>query len=290
MAFQADHHEIPDAAAGYSPGSSAAGLPVDSVAWEDAPPVDSLFADTVSPVRATDVFGHGSVLHEGSFSGAAEAWSLSDWLPYQAAVLCLLIAYVVIASRSGGRLLSLFRTGGNGEEYRFLFSGRAKGVWIAGCFMTGLAAARVCSLWADFGGTDIPSRYVYLAVIAAVAVATVSISAIQRLVLRSAGALTLNTYFVQRLLSLRRGFFGASFIICSPFVLLAGLAPDIIAGLLLFMALAVVILIIIYFVYRTILLFFEQKVSILLWFLYLCTVEVMPYGIPVLAVLRSMQG
>jgi hypothetical protein len=97
--------------------------------------------------------------------------------------------------------------------------------------------------------------------------------ALQWGVLAAAGRLTLYKEFTDRLFYLRRILFAAGSLVLTPLFLLwaldGGVVPGVVLGTIFGGGVAMVIV-------RTFMLFVRQRFSILLWFLYLCAIEILP--------------
>ena len=101
----------------------------------------------------------------------------------------------------------------------------------------------------------------------------------QRAVVRLAGAVTLSQPFVSQLMLLKRTYFTLGVIVTVPALLLFALCPRGTGGV--WFCIIVIELLATAFLYlrETLNLFLSKKISILHWFLYLCTVEVFPISL-----------
>lgn len=276
--------------------------PADSLRADSlyAPAPDSLmFHETLAPVKppveAFEVFGERSVLHDPlTFGGPAESGLFSDFI-YQIPIICLFVVYFIYILAYGYRIapflrLSASRRGDkpDPEENLRLFSGFANGLWIITWLMLGITVTRMYTLWMPPELEGRLSPYFPFLITLGIAAVGIIISTVQRLILRAAGALTLSSHFTGRLLAIRRFTFVSFGIIAIPVTGVLWLArAEWALGMLALMAL-VVTAYIVYLLYRTLLLFFREKVSILFWFLYLCAVELMPYAILTAALVRGV--
>ncbi len=241
-----------------------------------------------------DVFGPESILFSGAQELPPEAVSLTDNIPVQAAVLCLLLLYSFIIFRYRREVAQLFRImfGSRKEErqtddYNYLFADFMTWLLAAGYLAVGLAALKVISLAAGDAVLASMERMGPVMVMAAAGLTLAAINIVQQLVLRITGVVTLSISFIRRLLALRRLFFAAAVVSLSPAVILFTLAEGIAAQILVCTFASAALLLMVYYLYRSARLFVEEKVSILLWMLYLCTVEVMPQAMILLAALRE---
>ncbi len=104
--------------------------------------------------------------------------------------------------------------------------------------------------------------------------------------LRLTGGITRSQPFVTQLLWVRQSYFALAVILISPALLLFALCPrDSGGGWFLLMIIELTITIFLYF-RETFNLFLSKKISILHWFLYLCTVEIFPISLLWLLVTR----
>ena len=114
-----------------------------------------------------------------------------------------------------------------------------------------------------------------------------AVMGVQSAVLHVVGKLTFSTEFIRMLCAKRLSLFASMTVTGTPAVLLAALSggvwADVAAGL--FVAVTVAHLAL--YAGRSFLWFIDRKVSILLWILYLCAVEAMPFGIFAVGLSRS---
>lgn len=252
----------------------------------------------VSPFRqaeAAEVFGAESFMPSTAVQPLPEAVSLTDNLPIQIATICLLLLYPYIIFRYGREIMQLFRMvftvkkeERSTDDYNYLFADFITGVLAAGYLMTGIAAVKAVGLLADGAVLDVIQRQGPFLVLSVVSLTMAAVNIGQQLVMRIAGVVTLSIRFIRRLLSLRRLFFTVITVSATPAVLLFALADEGMAQIPGYAAAGIVAGFLIYYIYRSLKLFIEEKVSILLWMLYLCIVEVMPPAMILLATLRSI--
>ena len=247
-----------------------------------------------APVDAADVFGAQSTLHPPTaFDLPAQPGLFPDMI-YMVPIICLLIGYLIYVLIYGGRILPFLRLAVSSrredpdpEEHIRMFSSFVNGLWVGTWFMLAIVAARAYILWMPTELDGRLSYYFHFLITAGVMVFGMAASLLYQLIISASGALTLNRHMSGRLLAIKRFTFVSFGIVSTPLALIFSLAPPewaIWAGCALLL-MAVVYLG--YLLYRTARLFFQQKVSILFWFLYLCTVEAMPYVISVVALLRG---
>ena len=89
---------------------------------------------------------------------------------------------------------------------------------------------------------------------------------------RLAGAVTLTQPFISQLMLLKRTYFALGVIVISPALLLFALCPQGTGGLWFCIIVVELIVAAVLYLKETLNLFIAKKVSILHWFLYLCTV------------------
>lgn len=246
-------------------------------------------------VDASEVFGDASVLHDTVFFDPPTDPILFSDLIYQIPVICVLIGYFIYVLAYGNRILPFLKLRVSArsdehdpEEYIRMFSGFVNGLWAGGWLMLGVTAAKLYSIWMPEELDGRLSPYFPFLITVGIMIVGMGVGLLQQFLLRMTGRLTLNTHFTGRILSIRRFTFISFTIIATPVSVVFSLAPPtwmLWTGLLLA---TIAIVYIIYLLYRTLLLFFQEKVSILLWFLYLCGVEVMPYAVLATALLRSV--
>ena len=254
-------------------------LPTDSLP-EPFSPV--LPADTVS---AADIYGPVSFV---SVAGAPEPCGIPVTFDvgYQMLTVLLLLFYLLLVFRAGGHAARMMRAvWGRGGEGKHRHDGDMPGAEVqalilaCGLLMCGLAAVKIFELWGEWRW--LPSSLWgggWLAV-PAVMLALLAVMGVQSAVLHVVGKLTFSTEFIRMLCAKRLSLFASMTVTGTPAVLLAALSggvwADVAAGL--FVAVTVAHLAL--YAGRSFLWFIDRKVSILLWILYLCAVEAMPFGI-----------
>ena len=254
-------------------------LPTDSLP-EPFSPV--LPADTVS---AADIYGPVSFV---PVAGAPEPCGIPVTFDvgYQMLTVLLLLFYLLLVFRAGGHAARMMRAvWGRGGEGKHRHDGDMPGAEVqalilaCGLLMCGLAAVKIFELWGEWRW--LPSSLWgggWLAV-PAVMLALLAVMGVQSAVLHVVGKLTFSTEFIRMLCAKRLSLFASMTVTGTPAVLLAALSggvwADVAAGL--FVAVTVAHLAL--YAGRSFLWFIYRKVSILLWILYLCAVEAMPFGI-----------
>ena len=119
-----------------------------------------------------------------------------------------------------------------------------------------------------------------------VSLASLGIAAYQTIAVRLAGALTLSQPFIAQLMLLKRTCFALGMILISPPLLLFALCPQGTGGVWFCIIAVELAAAAVLYLKETLNLFLSKKVSILHWFLYLCTVEVFPVSLLWLLVAR----
>ena len=254
-------------------------LPTDSLP-EPFSPV--LPADTVS---AADIYGPVSFV---PVAGAPEPCGIPVTFDvgYQMLTVLLLLFYLLLVFRAGGHAARMMRAvWGRGGEGKHRHDGDMPGAEVqalilaCGLLMCGLAAVKIFELWGEWrwlpsslwggGGLAVPAGMLAL----------LAVMGVQSAVLHVVGKLTFSTEFIRMLCAKRLSLFASMTVTGTPAVLLAALSggvwADVAAGL--FVAVTVAHLAL--YAGRSFLWFIDRKVSILLWILYLCAVEAMPFGI-----------
>lgn len=284
-----------DSAAVSVPGHGA-----DSAAFSGLAPLDA--ADAVRDAAAIPayidaspeaVFGPSSYTVLSEFGDPLLQDPFAGNILWQLAVLALLVVYSYIIFRylsEAGQLLRIMvarkKEGRSSDDFQGVLSPFMNAMTFVGIFSAGLAAVRMIGLASGADGyaaEGIPP--LLAAVLAALFFGTTGI--IQYVLLKGVGALTFSDDTVARLLWQKRIFVVALTVVATPLVLVMGLAPVRWAAIFCIMLLGVAAVMLIWFALKTMRLFIGQKISILFWILYLCGVELMPYGIVVLVLLRG---
>ena len=255
-------------------------LPTDSLP-EPFSPV--LPADTVS---AADIYGPVSFV---PVAGAPEPCGIpvTFGVGYQMLTVLLLLLYLLLVFRAGGHAARMMRAvWGRGGEGKHRHDGDMPGAEVqalilaCGLLMCGLAAVKIFELWGEW-------RWLPSSLWGGGWLALLAVMGVQSAVLHVVGKLTFSTEFIRMLCAKRLSLFASMTVTGTPAVLLAALSggvwADVAAGL--FVAVTVAHLAL--YAGRSFLWFIDRKVSILLWILYLCAVEAMPFGIFAVGLSRS---
>lgn len=109
--------------------------------------------------------------------------------------------------------------------------------------------------------------------------AALGVAAYQAIAVRLAGTLTLSQPFIAQLMLLKRTYFALGVVLISPPLLLFALCPQGTGGVWFCIVAIELTAAAVLYLKETLNLFLSKKVSILHWFLYLCTVEVFPISL-----------
>ena len=262
-------------------------LPTDSLP-EPFSPV--LPADTVS---AADIYGPVSFV---PVAGAPEPCGIpvTFGVGYQMLTVLLLLFYLLLVFRAGGHAARMMRAvWGRGGEGKHRHDGDMPGAEVqalilaCGLLMCGSAAVKIFELWEEWRWLPSSLWGGGWLVVPAVMLVLLAVMGVQSAVLHVVGKLTFSTEFIRMLCAKRLSLFASMTVTGTPAVLLAALSggvwADVAAGL--FVAVTVAHLAL--YAGRSFLWFIDRKVSILLWILYLCAVEAMPFGIFAVGLSRS---
>lgn len=292
-----------DSAAG-GPDSAALRVPADSI---PAPAVDSVgqtAADTLffRNFRATEtesssvwrdttsatLFGETSVTVRPLRMQSAEPISLTENAVFQSFVLLLAATYAMLLYRNLGDVRTLLDRisrdtatgqrlsedpGGSGFS-RFLNIATTIGMLFMGVMVV------------KYGDSLMPSRLgetlSHGAVLALSLLATAAccgVVAYQMAVVRLAGAVTISQPFISQLVLLKRTYFALGVIVTSPVLLLFALCPRGTGNVWFCIIIIELAITAGLYLRETLNLFITKKISILHWFLYLCTVEIFPISL-----------
>ena len=292
-----------------SAADSASGTPGAPVLTEHAPGPDTLRTETASgesgsalfPFAATGaapsewrdttsaaIFGAQSTLAEPARIPLAPPPSLTENAVFQSFVLLLAATYAMLLYRNLGDVRTLLGRisrdtatgerlsedpGGSGYS-RFLNIATAIGL-----LFLGVAAVK-------YGDTLMPGRLagaipqgavLILSLLASLA--ALGVAAYQTIAVRLAGTLTLSQPFIAQLMLLKRTYFALGVVLISPPLLLFALCPQGTGGVWFCIVAIELTAAAVLYLKETLNLFLSKKVSILHWFLYLCTVEVFPISL-----------
>ncbi len=294
--FAVDSVAASQAAADSVAAAPAAG---DSLSFPSEALSGSLFGTANSPHPETEpvlwrdttaqgVFGRESTLLTAHGFTPSQPDSLTGNAVFQSFVLLLAATYALLLYRNLGDVTTLLgrisRETASGKRLsedpggsgflRFLNIATTIGM----LFM-GVAAVK-------YGDSMMPPQLVEMlphgAVLAMSLLATTACAAVagfQLATVRLAGAVTLSQGFISQLILLKRTYFSLAVIVTSPALLLFALCPPGKGGVWFFVVAAELAITAILYLKEALNLFLSKKISILHWFLYLCTVEVFPISL-----------
>lgn len=256
-------------------------------------PVDSLLREVEAPV----VFGEHSVAVEGCMMQPARVPALTEQPLFQGFVLFLAFVFALIINKflpdvkallgsvftyhNAGERLS---PGSNNNNVIRLLDDSA---WV-GALMVGAAVVRFCGDYVPQEVGSLLNGATALVVMLAVLAALVVVHLFQYLTLRATGEVLLCQNFITQLWQVKRICFSLFVISVTPPLLLYMFAPDASARWLLAVMVLMSLTALFVYVRETIGLFLSKKISILHWFLYLCTVELFPISLLWLLVVKKL--
>ena len=292
-----------DSAAG-GPDSAALRVPADSI---PAPAVDSVgqtAADTLffRNFRATEtesssvwrdttsaaLFGETSVTVRPLRMQSAEPISLTENAVFQSFVLLLAATYAMLLYRNLGDVRTLLDRisrdtatgqrlsedpGGSGFS-RFLNIATTIGMLFMGVMVVKYGDSLMPS---QLGETLSHGAVLALSLLATAACC--GVVAYQMAVVRLAGAVTISQPFISQLVLLKRTYFALGVIVTSPVLLLFALCPRGTGNVWFCIIIIELAITAGLYLRETLNLFITKKISILHWFLYLCTVEIFPISL-----------
>ena len=165
--------------------------------------------------------------------------------------------------------------------------------WIPGSIVTAIGMLFLGVFAVKYGDalmprllTDTLSHGAVLAMSLLATLACTAIVACQAALVRIAGAVTVSQPFVSQLMLLRRTYFALAVIVTSPALLLFALCPRGTGNV--WFSVITIELAMTAFLYlkESLNLFISKKISILHWFLYLCSVEIFPVSLLWLSLVR----
>ncbi len=285
----------PDAPArtGYVPGPDTLRAETDFAGTNFANPAfaETAFAETAFADGGSAPFSvaaTGAALAEPARIPLAPPPPLAENALFQSFVLLLAATYAMLLYRNLGDVRTLLgrisRDAATGKRFsedpggsgysRFLNIATAIGL-----LFLGVAAVK-------YGDTLMPGRLAAsipqgaaLIFSLLVSLASLGIAAYQTIAVRLAGALTLSQPFIAQLMLLKRTCFALGMILISPPLLLFALCPQGTGGVWFCIIAVELAAAAALYLKETLNLFLSKKVSILHWFLYLCTVEVFPVSL-----------
>lgn len=245
---------------------------------------------------ARAVFGNTSILAEPHGTTSDKAAAPTDNASFQCFVLALAAVYAILIYRNfndiAALLSRLFHDASPGkrlteESGNSGFTHFLRITNIIGLLALGLPVVK-------FGGGMIPripdgllADNIMLILSIATSLAAGAVMLYQRLVLQSAGAITVSQPFIAQLMQLKRTCFALAVVFALPVLLLFVLTTAETGKIWLYLFLAESALAIILYLKESLALFLSKNFSILHWFLYLCTVDVFPISLIWLLITRE---
>lgn len=244
----------------------------------------SVWRDTTS----TALFGEASVTVEPLRELPAQPVSLTDNAVFQGFVLLLAATYAMLLYRNLGDVRTLLDRisrdtatgqrlsedpGGSGFS-RFLNIATAIGMLFMGVMVVKYGDSLMPS---QLGETLSHGAVLALSLLATAACCGVVVY--QLTAVRLAGAVTLSQPFISQLILLKRTYFSLAVIVTSPALLLFALCPRGTGGVWFCIIIIELTVTAILYLREAVNLFIAKKISILHWFLYLCTVEIFPISL-----------
>lgn len=247
-------------------------------------------ADTVS---VAEIYGSSSYVPSGCPVSETPA-SVAGGIGYQFLVVVLLLGYFSLlfgCRREVGAMMRRVwgkRAESGRREDADMPGVRMQAVGIGcGALMFGLALTRACELWPHaVGEAFVSTAHGWLAA-AGLALLLLVIILVQKLMLQAVARVTFSRDAVRMITINRLAFFISMTVTGAPAVLLGALAPEPWAGVAITVFAAVIGAHVVLYIMRSFFLFIGQKVSILMWILYLCVVEAMPPGVAVIGLMRG---
>lgn len=251
--------------------------------------LDSLRIHAVAPYRKVDastLFGYTSEQASIPLPPSHELLPTAS-CGYGVVVLVLLAFYATLLYRhlgDVGQLLARMTLSGSSGERLQEDSGSSfsRFLTICGWLGIGVVAASVIRVAAPFLSiADAGFLFDWGAALwTLLLVGALLLVLLYQLVVTTAiGALTFSQYLLEQLWLVKRMFFALTTILCTPLLLLYLLAPASQGTIWLWMIIIELILLSILYLRETRTLFISKKISILHWFLYLCTVEIFPLSL-----------
>ncbi len=149
------------------------------------------------------------------------------------------------------------------------------------------------SVTALFGLPSLPPLaeipiWIPVAAVVAVSLVAVFVALIETSMLRMAGSVTLSGKFTGAVIQTKRNWMAAASLAVTPLVALWTGVNPVRDACIAYVLAGVVVAMVLMFVAHTLRGFIVQKVSVLVWFLYLCTVEIFPVCAIVVAVAKNL--
>lgn len=271
-----------------APADSTGTMAADTLFFADFRTAEAAAPSVWRDTTSAALFGEASVTVEPLRGLPAQPVSLTDNAVFQSFVLLLAATYAMLLYRNLGDVRTLLDRisrdtasgqrlsedpGGSGFS-RFLNIATAIGMLFMGVMVVKYGDSLMPS---QLGETLSHGAVLALSLLATAACCGVVVY--QLAAVRLAGAVTLSQPFISQLILLKRTYFSLAVIVTSPILLLFALCPrgtgDVWFSIIIIELAVTAIL----YLRETVNLFIAKKISILHWFLYLCTVEIFPISL-----------
>ncbi len=244
----------------------------------------------VEPQR---IYGEGSTLHSSSLVPTSNRESLIENAPYQILLLGVVLIYAALLHRYFGEAKALLvrivrdMFGRAQATSNLNFGGRYSYiVMVAGALFMGVLVVK----FVDISAPNITDEHLYFG--GSVGLSTlfmvlfILLGIYQRIVGWVVGAVTLSRPFIKALESLRAIYSIAAVATLTPLFMLYILSSDSLSSPILYPIIIVLCIYLFLYLKEGANLFISKKVSLLHWFLYLCTVEILPISLIWLTITR----
>lgn len=246
-------------------------------------------ADAVS--SAAEIFGGQSSLYAPQSPDAvAPAVSVSDNAVYMLCVAALVAVYLFALFRYSSEAGVLFKRifakkqVTHKEEYSYSFGVFMKLMLVSTFLVLSIGAIKSFELYKGIA-VVLPASVILLGV-PLVALILLSVTFLQSLFLRFVGKLTLSSDFISELIFIKRALFAIFGLISVPVLMSAAFTHGIWAEVSLMIAALLANAVILIYLIKSFLFFIGQKFSVLLWILYLCAVELIPFTMVIVILVR----
>lgn len=257
-------------------------------------------ADTLA-VTAGQMFGESSYMPQGIVGSGDFSETLfsepflTDSLVFKLAVLLCFAGYCItlyLYRQQSHALVGVFRSKLYVDnmlgERNYTFDNFLNSVVVLGVLTLSLAAVKAADITVGGGIADVLPEWAILLLAPVVWVLLGVIFLYQTLLLKAAGTLTYGQKFITRLRYLRKIGFSVFAVLLTPFFLMFSMAAG--KGTLILSAIIMALLLVmcVFYVARTYMLFVDEKISKLYWFLYLCGVEIFPVSLLLLSLRKLL--
>lgn len=249
---------------------------------------------TAADATVAELFGTASTLAEsGQASGSMPTLLSGSWV-YQAVVLLLAAAYLLLFYTNYSEVRMLIDSFGidrNAGQRAMEKRGVIHSHFLRRCCVLGVAGAgvltvRLCDSLLPAGAFDALSPLWWQGFCVAAVLAIEAVVLVQTIALWTIGQVTLTQSFVSTLLYVNQFHFALATLTALPLVLLYALCPIGSGSGWLYLILVLTAIIILLFLREIHSLFVAKNISNLHWILYLCTIEIAPVAFAVLMLVK----